>query len=127
MRLAVVATGLLACAGCRQVFGLDEPVPQGPVDARGESDAEDAPIDVAPVLGEQVRAITPDPAKVAGGPFSKFPLLVSIDAPWLRDTLHGGDVARADGFDIYFADDQIGTGRLAHEVERYDPATGTLL
>jgi len=38
-----------------------------------------------------------------------------------------GDVARSDGFDIYFSADQLGAVRLAHEVELYAPDTGTLV
>ncbi len=74
-----------------------------------------------------VRAIDIVDAEVAGGPHVDFPLLVSFSDPWLRDALRGGEVARPDGFDLYFTADQAGTQRLAHEIERYEPTTGGLV
>lgn len=73
------------------------------------------------------RALDITDTQVVGGPHVDFPLLVSLAEPWLRDVAHGGEVARPDGFDLYFAADATGTQRLAHEVERYDPGTGTLV
>ncbi len=74
-----------------------------------------------------VRSIDITDAQVTGGPHSEFPLLISLTETYLRDGGHGGDVARADGFDIYFSVDQGGATRLAHEVETYDPTTGALI
>jgi len=66
-------------------------------------------------------------ATVGDGAHADFPLLVSISGTWLRDVANGGDVSRADGFDIHFAADSAGTVRLSHEVESYAPVTGDLL
>jgi len=85
---------------------------------------DDAP---EPVPDEKVRQIDIVDAQVAGGPHADFPMLVSLDASWLRDTSNGGDVARADGFDIYFSSDVAGTQRLAHETEQYVAVAGTLI
>ena len=66
-------------------------------------------------------------AQVIGGPHTSFPLLVSLSETWLRAKADGGDVNRADGFDIFFSADQAGTMQLAHEVELYAPSTGDLV
>jgi len=65
-------------------------------------------------------------AKVAAGPHADFRMPVSLTATWLASTGNGGDVARADGFDIHFTADQAGMTPLAFEVERYNAVTGTL-
>jgi len=74
------------------------------------------------------KAITVPAASVRGGAdLANFPLLVSLAAdPDLRSTTYGGRVYRADGGDIQFraAD---GTTVLDHEIEDYDPVTGTLV
>jgi hypothetical protein len=74
------------------------------------------------------KPITVPAASVRGGAdLASFPLLVSLAAdPSLRSTTYGGRVYRADGGDIQFraAD---GTTVLDHEIEDYDPVTGTLV
>lgn len=80
------------------------------------------------VLPDRVRSIDIVDAQVAGGPHVGFPLLVSLgNQPWLRSATSGGDVARDDGFDIYFSQDLLGATRYSFEVESYDPTTGTLV
>jgi biopolymer transport protein ExbB len=92
----------------------------------GGSGAIDAP-DATASGGAKVRMLDIDDARVIGGPHAAFPLLVSITAPWLRTTDKGGDVARMDGFDIWFSPDQAGVTKLPHEVELYSPDAGTLI
>lgn len=97
---------------------------------------DDAPGDAMPNDGEldpdtpppngHVRRIDVMGSQVVAGPHVDFPLLVALDASWLRDEANAGDVARADGFDIYFAADAGGSTRLAFEVERYSPTNGEL-
>ncbi len=65
---------------------------------------------------------------VSGGPHPSFPVLVSLVDPDLRDK-----VASPNGYDIVFrGEDSTTCGGLAtcaldHEIERWDPATGTLV
>ena len=73
------------------------------------------------------RSITIPAASVQGGTdLANFPLLVSLADASLRSTANGGRVYRVDGGDIQFraAD---GTTVLDHEIEDYDPTTGTLV
>ena len=53
--------------------------------------------------------------KVVGGPHADFPVLVAIDAEWLRSSA-----------EISFAEDAEGDALLAHEIESYDAESGTL-
>lgn len=103
----------------------------GSQDAAGEPDSMHTPPGDGTLDGtvpsSLVRSLDITDAEVAGGPHTDFPLLVSLSASWLKSTAHAGDVARDDGFDIYFSADQLGVTRLAHEVEVYDPATGDLV
>lgn len=106
--------------------------PAGPVDGDAEvpDDASvdpDGPGPDATMAAGKVRMIDVVNAMVAGGPHTDFPLLVSLSGAWLKSTANGGDVARADGFDIYFSADQAGATRLSFEVESYAPVAGTLL
>lgn len=86
----------------------------------------DASVDASP-SPNKVRAIDIVDANVADGPHTDFPLLVSLSETWLRSTANGGNVANAEGFDIYFTSDAAGATPLAHEVESYDDATGALV
>lgn len=103
------------------------PTPAESVAGDGPQTTDDGPRDTAPPLSDIVRALEVVDAKVTGGPHLEFPLLVKITEDYLRDEANGGDVIRADGFDIYFSSDPAGSLRLAHEVELYDAATGALL
>lgn len=87
---------------------------------------DDAP-DAEPSGPPYVRRIDLDDSKISGGPHADFPLLVSLAEPWLRSSDRGGDVASADGTDIYFSVDQAGSMPLAHEIEVYAAETGTLV
>lgn len=89
--------------------------------------AVDASPDAQPPSLLRVRHIDLVDAMVAGGPHTDFPLLVSLDAPWLKSTGNGGDVANVSGVDIFFASDVAGVTRLAHEVEVYSATNGVLV
>lgn len=94
------------------------------------ADEPDAPVDGRPDAGDlpgSVRRIDITDAQVMGGPHVDFPLLVSLTETWLRSMANAGDVARADGFDIFFSADQLGVTRLPFDVEAYDPTTGQLV
>ncbi|GBD44959.1 hypothetical protein HRbin40_02455 [bacterium HR40] len=56
---------------------------------------------------------------------SGFVLLVREQGDWLKDVARGGQVESPQGFDLRF-EDADGT-RLPHDLEHYDPATGTLV
>ena len=99
----------------------------GGADAGVQADAMVVPGDDAPATTARVRRIDLDDAKITGGPHTDFPLLVSLSEAWLRTRANGGEVERADGFDIYFSADLEGETRLAHEVELYAAETGTLV
>lgn len=112
------ALAVVVCAGCSQIFGLDDPARAGAVDSAVEDSGDDVGVDGAPP-GARVRRIDIDAAKIVGGPHASFPVLVEISASWLRSTALGGGVANPMGHDLYFSLDQAGTVELAHEVERY--------
>jgi hypothetical protein len=118
-------------AGCSFQHGVVPGADSGGGNGGGGSDGSlagtDARSDGTAGSTAHVRMLDIDDTRVTGGPHTDFPLLVSITQPWLRTAAMGGEVARADGFDIYFSADQAGATRLAHEVEVYTPATGTLV
>lgn len=120
---------LAALAGCGFQHGLIPGADGGSNGGRsdGAASGDDARTDGGAAQTAHVRLLDIDDTRVTGGPHADFPLLVSVTQPWLRTTALGGEVARADGFDIYFSADQAGATRLAHEVEVYTPATGTLV
>jgi hypothetical protein len=75
------------------------------------------------------RSITISPVKLGNScsaDLTDFPVLVEIrDTIYLRSSANGGHVANAGGWDIAFAD--ADGNPLNHELETYDPATGTLV
>jgi hypothetical protein len=120
--LAVLALG--ACSFSPGALTSDaQPVADVRVD---DTPSIDAAVDAA-VPDGHVRRIDLVDAKIRGGPHTNFPVLISLTASWLLDKANGGDVTRPDGFDIYFSADAAGATRLAHDVELYDPAGGTLV
>ncbi|MBU1940728.1 MAG: DUF2341 domain-containing protein [Candidatus Thermoplasmatota archaeon] len=64
--------------------------------------------------------ITINQSKIAGD-LNEFPVMVSIIDPDLIDTV------QSDGDDILFMDDAGVAQRLWHEIEQYNPASGTLV
>lgn len=113
---------VLALAGCKfdHAHAVGDGGPDMPLDdSRDAADGNRG--------GPKARMLDIDDTRVSGGPHVDFPLLVSLTTPWLRTTDAGGDVARPDGFDIYFSPDAAGVTKLPHEVELYAPDTGTLI
>jgi outer membrane protein assembly factor BamB len=73
------------------------------------------------------KIITIDAAKVSGSSdLVDFPVLISLVDPVLRTVVNGGKVESGSGFDIVFRQGCT-TGNLDHEIESYDPLTGTLV
>ncbi|MGI0133488.1 MAG: DUF2341 domain-containing protein, partial [Candidatus Micrarchaeaceae archaeon] len=75
------------------------------------------------------KSITIDHSKVSTASsttLTDFPVLVSVTDPDLRSAINGGDVGSTTGADILFTDSD-GTTKLDHEIESYDPTTGTLV
>lgn len=71
------------------------------------------------------RLVTIDHTKVLNSDQTDFPILVSITNIDLKSVADGGKVAQNDGGDILFTDNS--GMKLSHELESYDPATGTLV
>jgi len=72
------------------------------------------------------RTITIDHTKVPNSDQIDFPVLVSGTYSYLATVGNGGKVQNANGYDIIFAREQSGTVKLDHEIESYDPTTGTI-
>jgi len=106
LRGAVLTTLLIGCGFSTQVpsQGL------GP-DGTGSTPDSGVPGDTTPTTTPTVRRIDIGAGRVSGGPHADFPLLVTAALT----------SAHPMGFDIYFSSDQAGTGKLAHEIERYQP------
>lgn len=69
--------------------------------------------------------LTVDHTKVADtGDITDFPLLVQLTLPELKSTSFGGNVVSPAGFDIFFAGGNH--HQLDHQLELYDPTTGSL-
>ena len=72
------------------------------------------------------KTITIDNAKVSGtSHLFNFPVLISLVDPDLRDKVNLGKVESSSGFDIVFRD--CNYTQLDHQIEDYDPITGTLI
>ncbi len=73
------------------------------------------------------RAITVDAAQVSGtDSLVDFPLNISLQASDLRDTLNGGFVCHAQGYDLLFTGPDCSTV-LDYQLERFDASTGTVV
>ena len=72
------------------------------------------------------RPITIDHTKVPNTDQTNFPVLISGIYPFLAASNSGGQVQNANGYDIIFTSDYAGTTKLDHEIESYDPGTGTI-
>jgi RHS repeat-associated protein len=64
-------------------------------------------------------------AKVANTDQTNFPVLISGVFSNLATVANGGFVQNSNGYDIIFSQDPEGATKLDHEVESYDPVTGT--
>jgi len=71
------------------------------------------------------RAITIDHRQVANTDQTDFPVLISGTFPYLATAANGGHVQNASGYDIEFTSDSAGQNKLDHEIDSYNPATGT--
>jgi RHS repeat-associated protein len=72
------------------------------------------------------RPIVIDHAKVPNSDQTGFPVLISGAYSYLANIAHGGKVQNTGGFDIIFTSDCAGLQKLDHEIQSYDPATGTV-
>ncbi|MCI0401405.1 MAG: DUF2341 domain-containing protein [Gammaproteobacteria bacterium] len=105
------------------------------VDNNGSADASDAKtiqINAAPVTctwydptWKYRQPLTIQGSQVTAS-LSNFAVLVSVTNVLLKDTANSGHVGKANGGDILFTTSD-GTTKLDHEIESYNPATGTLL
>jgi hypothetical protein len=64
--------------------------------------------------------------KVPNTDQTDFPALISGVYPSLANVNHGGFVQNPNGYDIIFSQDPEGASRLDHDIDGYDPATGTV-
>jgi YD repeat-containing protein len=71
------------------------------------------------------RAIVISHANVPNTDQTDFPVLISGVFPYLANVQSGGEVQNPNGYDIAFSSDAAGQNRLDHEVDTYDPLTGT--
>jgi RHS repeat-associated protein len=81
---------------------------------------------VGPIVFSFESSITIDHTKVPNTDQVNFPVLISGAFNYLATTANGGQVQNASGYDIVFTADIAGTNRLDHEIESYDPVTGTI-
>src|SRR5947199_1261731 len=72
------------------------------------------------------RTITIDHTKVPNTDQTDFPMLISGTYSYLATVANGGKVQNTTGYDIIFASEPSGNVRLDHEIESYDPTTGTI-
>src|SRR5260370_2048475 len=72
------------------------------------------------------RTITIDHTKVPNTDQTDFPVLVSGTCNYLATVGNGGKVQKANGYDIIFTSDALAANKLDHEIESYDPTTGTI-
>jgi len=124
MRSAVVLAVLGAGCGFQLTGGT----------ATEDANGDGAPGDIThgengePAGPPFLRMIDVTDGQVVGAPHLGFPLLISVvQEGWLRTTKNGGRIANANGSDLWFSFDAAGTTPLPHEIERYDPGTGTLV
>jgi len=73
-----------------------------------------------------IRAIDLSHAQVANSDQQDFPVLISGTYPELANAANGGKVQNPQGYDIIFTSDVAGQNQLDHEIDTYDPATGTV-
>jgi concanavalin A-like lectin/glucanase superfamily protein len=75
---------------------------------------------------QHFRTVTIDRTKVPNTDQTDFPLLFSGTYPFLATEANGGRCLNANGFDHIFTADLAGLIKLDHEIETYDPVTGTV-
>ena len=72
-----------------------------------------------------VRSVAIDHIRVAGSDQTDFPVLISGVFPYLATVANGGRLQNQNGYDIVFTADAAGQVQLDHEIDSYDPVTGT--
>jgi RHS repeat-associated protein len=70
-------------------------------------------------------SITINHAQVANSDQVDFPFLISGVYPYLANVKYGGNVNSSNGWDILFTSDAAGQNKLDHEIDNYDPTTGS--
>ncbi len=84
------------------------------------------PFTVGPIVYANERTITLNHTKVPNTDQANFPVLIAGTYSFLATTANGGKVQSPNGWDIIFSSDAAGNNKLDHEIESYDPATGTI-
>ncbi len=84
------------------------------------------PFTVGPVIYGYERTITIDHRQVPNTDQVNFPVLISGTYGDLAAVGNGGKVQNPNGYDIAFTNDAAGNNKLDHEIESYDPVTGTI-
>ncbi len=72
------------------------------------------------------QTIVLDHANVHNTDQTDFPVLISGVYSYLANVGSGGSVNSPNGYDIIFSSDQEGASKLDHEIDSYDPLTGTV-
>ena len=72
------------------------------------------------------RTITIAHGQVSTADQNNFPVMIKGVYPFLATAANGGHVQNANGYDITFSSDNAGLHPLNWELEKYDPATGTV-
>ncbi len=72
------------------------------------------------------RTIVLSHANVPNTDQTNFPVLISGVYPYLATVGYGGLVQNLSGYDIIFSSDPEGATKLNHEIDSYDPTTGTV-
>lgn len=125
MHGVVVVTLLVAGCGfeLRPASIGDAPRIDGIADAPGDVTGGENGQPAGPPF---LRMVDVTDARVTGAPHANFPVVIAVTELWLRTTTNGGRIANANASDLWFSLDAAGTVVLPHEIERYDPTTGTL-
>jgi RHS repeat-associated protein len=84
------------------------------------------PFTVGPIVYSFERSVTLDHTKVANTDQINFPVSISGTFPYLANVANGGNVQNLSGYDIIFTSDAAGNTKLDHEIESYDPVSGTI-
>ena len=75
---------------------------------------------------EYRRTIVLSHANIPNTDQTNFPVLISGVYPYLANVAYGGLVQSLSGYDIIFSSDPEGATILNHEIDSYDPTTGTV-
>lgn len=86
-----------------------------------------APTVTTAAAQQYYRALTIDHNLVPNTDQTDFPVLVSFTHDDLKSMANDGHVANTSGFDLLFFSDAALTQSLSHEIESYNPVTGTVV